>query len=189
MVSKANIDYESLEEVLTNNDCETTAVELQAILCGMLAASNKAQLKYWKTTLTEIMGDDLSMTKDTEDCINSLFEWTDFQMNEQDSLAPTLLPGDAYPAIDQLEAIVDWCQGFLLGFGLQTGNQTIENPDVKESLMDIADISQLELVAEEDESTQEALFTLIEHIRVAVQIIHWEMVLKNQVAPNNQTLH
>jgi len=194
MDSQENIDYERVEEVLADSECETSAAELQAILCGMLAAGLKPDDKAWLTLLIDIVNDGRELTSAAKELIRHLFNWTHRQMNQQDSLAPTLLPDDSYPAIDQLQALAEWCQGFLLGFGLQMGNQTIHTPEIKESLTDLAEISQLQLEAEENEETRMALFTLTEHIKVAVQVIYWEVVVEKtarttQAKPNKQTFH
>jgi yecA family protein len=194
MESAKNIDYEQVEEVLAEAEFEASASELQAILCGMLAAGINLNDKNWLTTIVDIANDGRSISEEAETTIQSIFTWTHHQMNQHDSLAPTLLPDDSYPAVDQLESVAVWCQGFLLGFGLQTGNSDVSNPEVKESLTDLADISQLELEAEENEETQTALFTLIEHIKVAVQLIYWEMVLKKtagagQASSAGKTIH
>jgi uncharacterized protein len=187
MESVENIDYEQVEEVLAEAECEASASELQAILCGMLAAGINLNDKNWLSTVIDIANDGKEFNDQAQSTIRSIFSWTHHQMNQHDSLAPTLLPDDSYPAVDQLESVAVWCQGFLLGFGLQTANSDITNPEVKESLTDLADISQLELEAEENEETQTALFTLIEHIKVAVQLIYWEMVLKKTAGLSEPT--
>ena len=100
---------------------------------------------------------------------------------QQDMLAPLLLPDDEYPLIDRLEALSLWCQGFLLGFGLQFGDQSIDNSEITESLQDISDISQLEVSADEGEDAQIALVTVMEHIKVAVKVIYLELVIKKEL--------
>jgi len=183
----ADFDYEAIEGVLADADCDASAAEIQAFFCGMLAGGLKSQDKSWRTALVDMVNEGQSFSDEAWDLLTLLFQWTAGQMAEHDSLAPVLLPDDSYPAIDQLEGLVDWSQGFLLGFGLQTGNQSIDNSEVKESLTDLAEICRLELEAEENEETQEALMTLVEHVKVAVQIIHWEMVAKNTHTSAAQT--
>ncbi len=194
MNSPENIDYEQIEEILAETECETSAAELQAILCGMLAAGIPLNDKSWFKTVNDIANDGREISSLAESKIRELFVWTHQQMNELDSLSILLLPDDSYPSVDQLEAIADWCQGFLLGFGLQMGNKDISNPEVKESLADLAEISHIELDAEENEETQAALITLIEHLKVAVKLIYWEIVLKNMLKVDdedseNKTIH
>lgn len=196
MDSRDNIDYELVEEVLAEAECETTAAELQAILCGVLAAGVKPEDKTWLSAVIDIIKESGEPLVEVQDLIKTLYDWSHFQMYQHDSLAPTLLPDDKYPVIDQLEAIANWCQGFLLGFGLEAGRGNIDSHEVREALTDIAEISQIELEADESEETQVALVTLIEHIKVAVKVIFWEVVMKNtadtppdQASQDNQTLH
>jgi len=172
------VDYEQVEEILADADCETSAAELQAMLCGLLAAGVDAKNNSWLSTVAPLIAGDQPLTEAVKTLSKQLFGWSSSQISQQDALAPMLLPDDSYPAIDQLEALAEWCEGFLLGFGLQTSNQTIDNHEVREALTDIAEISQLDSNAEENDETQSALFTLVEHIKVAVQVIYWEMVMK-----------
>jgi len=172
------LDYEQVEEILADAECETSAAELQAMLCGLLAAGVDAKNSRWLSTVAPLIAGDRPLTDALTSLSKQLFGWSLSQISQQDALAPMLLPDDSYPAIDQLEALAEWCEGFLLGFGLQTSNQTIDNHEVREALTDIAEISQLDSNAEENDETQSALFTLVEHIKVAVQVIYWEMVMK-----------
>ncbi|MCW8879782.1 MAG: UPF0149 family protein [Kangiellaceae bacterium] len=193
MESINDFDYENVEEILAEAEVETTASELQAAICGMIAAGLKPNDRGWRDTIFDLINDGREVPIEVKQVIEELAEWTDKNINEQDSLAPTLLPDDGYPAVDQLEAIAVWCQGFLLGFGLQTSNDSVENPEVREGLNDLAEISQLELEAEDNEETRHAIFSFIEHIRVVVQVIHWELVVKHQasanISPGNDTVH
>lgn len=189
-----DIDYEQVEEALAEDECETCAAELQGVICGLLTAGLSPQKSGWQITLAEMLNQGQDFSLQSKSSIDTVFAWTHQQMSQVDSLAPTLLPDDSYPVIDQLEALSKWCQGFLLGFGLQNGEKTIESQDVVESLNDIVEISQLNLETDENEENQTALFTLIEHIKVAVQVIYLEMVVKNSPsaplnAPLDQPLH
>ncbi len=194
MDSTENIAYDSAEEVLAEADCETRAAELQAIICGMLSAGLKVSTSDWQQVLVDVINEGRAFSKELQDLVLNMASWTSHEMTHQEALAPLLLPDDSYPAVDQVEAIAQWCQGFLLGFGLQLGDQPIESEEVKESLTDIADISQLEIAAEENEETRTALFTISEHIKVAVQVVYCEVVLKTSVIKpsaltNSETLH
>ncbi|WP_196139842.1 UPF0149 family protein [Aliikangiella sp. G2MR2-5] len=194
MEPRKDLNYEKVEEILAEADLELTAAELQATLCGMISAGLKLSDEGWQDSIAVLVREDGQVPENIQRLINDLAHWTEAEMQHHDLLAPTLLPDEDYPAVDQLEAITLWCQGFLLGFGLQTGDNPIENTDVREAIADLADISQLMIEADDDEETQEALFTVAEHIRVAVQVIYWEIVMKSQAGetaetPKNETIH
>ncbi len=186
-----DFDYEFVEGVLADADCEVSAAEIQAILCGLLSAGFNESDKSWIGILEDMVNNGQSLGEQAVQVIGQLLVWTNQQLGEQESLCPLFLPDDSFAAIDQLEALIVWSEGFLLGFGLQVRNQPVKNREVNESLMDLAEISNLELEAEDNEETQEALFTLIEHIKVAVQLVYWEMVIKHNAdsIPENTTVH
>lgn len=191
---ETDIEYERVEELLAEDEIESSASELQGILAGMVSAGLDLKANGWPDLIAEMITDTGEVSAEVNQIVLALAAWTSSEMNESDTLAPMLLPDDNYPAIDQLESIILWCQGFLLGFGLQMGDKPIENEDIKEALTDLADISQLALEADDDEETLSALSTVTEHVRVAVQVIHWEIVVKSQAsvaetAPENETLH
>ena len=189
-----NFDYESVEEVLAEAEIEACASELQGMLCGMITGGLKLNEVDWTKILYEMISESGQVSSEVSGIVDALSEWTDKEMNDSDSLAPLLLPDDNYPTVDQLEAVIVWCQGFLLGFGLQIGDTSVDNDEVKEALTDLADISQLAVEADDDEETAGALSTVIEHIRVAVQVIFWEIVVKSRASvaestPSSETIH
>lgn len=176
--SESVLDYEDIESILADADCEASAAEVQGFFCGMISAGAKANENTWQDFFVDIVNDGHPMTEESANLLTALYRWTAEEIVQHETLAPVLLPDDGYPVVDQLEAIIEWSQGFLLGFGLQTDNQKVNNQEVSEALADLAEICRLEQEADESEESQEALVTLIEHMKVAVQIIHWEMVAK-----------
>lgn len=172
-------DYESIDGAMADADCDASAAEVQGIICGLIAGGYQDDSHAWIQSLEEMVNEGHQFPPQAQTVLRELFAWTAREMSQQESLAPVLLPDDNYPAVDRLEALIDWSQGFLLGFGLQSGNTPVDNAEVNEALSDLAEICHLELSAEEDEDTQQALMVLIEHIKVAVQVIHWETIAHN----------
>ena len=172
--------YDSFEESLADADCEISASEFQGILAGMISAGLKQGNSSWSSTVLQAVNDGHPLSSNAQEWLEKIFSDSLTAFAEQDVLAPILLPNDDYPLIDRLEAVSFWCQGYLLGFGLQLGKQSIDSSEVTEALHDVSEISQLELAADESEESQIALEILIEHIKVAVKVIHMELVIKQQ---------
>jgi len=172
--------YEIFDETLAEADCEVTASELQGIFAGMISAGLKNLCCQAKATLLEVINDGHTFPEETQNTINNLFFESLRAFRDEDSLPVIMLPGDDYPLIDRLEATTLWCQGYLLGFGLQLANTKMDNPEIKEALVDISEISQLELIADESDEAKMALETLLEHIKVAVKMIYLELVFKQE---------
>ena len=184
---ESSLDYEEIESILADAECDASAAEIQGFFCGMISAGAKEEENNWQSFFVDIINDGQPMTSESATLLAALYRWTAEEIVQHETLAPVLLPDDGYPVVDQLESIIEWCQGFLLGFGLQTDNQKVNNIEVSEALADLAEICRLEQDADESEESQEALVTLIEHIKVAVQIIHWEMVAKTASQSSNDS--
>jgi uncharacterized protein YgfB (UPF0149 family) len=172
--------YENFEDALSTSDCDINASEIQGVLAGMISVGLKTNDPHWSGTLLEIVNDGKVLTVEAQALLTEVFTETFDAFNEDDGLAPILVPNDQYPLIDRLEAISLWSQGYLLGFGLQQGKRAITSKEINEALLDISEISQLELSSDESEESQMALITLIEHIKVAVKVIYLELVMKDE---------
>ncbi len=84
-----------------------------------------------------------------------------------------LLPDDEQPAVQRSRALSEWCRGFVTGFYfLHRGTTPHERSEiVTEALADINDLAEASgTVGESD------LSELVEYLRVAVQLIHDEVV-------------
>lgn len=189
-----DFDYESVEESLVNAECETNASQLQAFLCGMLVAGLKKTDNSWITHLIEVANEGHPLPIETLEVVQKVFDWTALLLEQKEFITPMLFPDDTYPAIDQMEAIITWCEGFLLGFGLQTGSRRHHGKELNESLSDLTEITRLDMEVEDNEETEEALLTVKEHIKVAVQVIFCETDFTQKQSPvsnvvKNNTIH
>jgi len=186
--------YETFDDLLAEADCEINASEFQGILAGMISAGLKSTDKHWQSIIVEVANEGHALSKEVLEATQNVFAESQNAFTQQDMLAPILLPDDTYPLIDRLEALSFWCHGFLLGFGLQFGDQSIDSSEIAESLQDISEISQLELSTDESEESQIALVTVTEHIKVAVKVIYLELVIKKELndatsVDGNDTYH
>jgi len=177
-----NLDelHETFDEILAEADCEVTASELQGLFAGMVSVGLKSLCCQAKANLLEVTNDGHPFDEETQNAINQLFVESLRAFKEEDSLPIIMLPNDDYPMIDRLEAASLWCQGYLLGFGLQLGDTKLNNDEIEEVLKDISEISQLALVADDSDEANMALETILEHIKVAVKMIYLELVFKQE---------
>lgn len=177
--------YQTFEDILAEADCELSASEFQGIIAGMISAGLKPTDTGWLSLIVEVANNDHSLPDEALKAAQKLFAESQQAFIGQDVLAPILLPDEEYPLIDRVEAMTFWSQGYLLGFGLQHGNGGIDSVEIRESLQDISDISQLEISTDDSEESQMALETLIEHIKVAVKVIYMELVTKKEITSVN----
>ncbi len=170
--------YEKFDEILADADCEMRVSEYQGLLSGLMTAglSNIGSQQF--SILSQLAHDDKPLTPDLKSQITQLFDRSLQALSDDQQLTPILIPDDSYPIIDRLEAIGLWCQGFLLGFGLQAGQQNKLAAEINEALQDISQIANIDIQSDNSETSQAAFETLLEHLKVAVKIIYLEQVIK-----------
>ena len=168
--------YDQFEELLAEADCEITAAEFQGILSGMISAGLQRSNLSWLEQINALINENNGFSNELSQFAKMLVEETHQAFADDDLLAPILIPDDSYPMVDRLESLSFWSQGFLLGFGLQFGDKKALQKEIKESLTDIAEISQVSIENDDNEESKMSLETLIEHIKVAVKMIYMELV-------------
>lgn len=179
--------YESFEEKLTQEGCHISASELQGAIAGMISTGLQPQDRHWHCNLLAAINDAQPFSDPAQQMLQQVLMKSHNSFAEQDSLAPILLPNEGYPLIDRLESVSLWCQGYLLGFGLQSGKDKIANAEVAEAISDLSEISRLELDSNDSQDSNMAMMTLVEHIKVAVKVIYLELVQKQQVMQELQS--
>lgn len=169
------VDFEQLSELLRNYGALQSASELHGFLVGELATGVRLSRAEWLRTANEQA--DLSRNPDevAGDLLYALYLQTLAALSGDELAFQLLLPDDESPLLDRVEALGQWCQGFLLGFGL-AGKSTTDNAELAESLRDLAAIAQVG--ASEDEAAQDSsesdLFAISEYVRLTVIDIFWQ---------------
>ena len=82
-----------------------------------------------------------SFSKEVDEAFKSLFDNTCQQLVASDFALVLCLPEDSAPINDRGQALLNWVQGFMLGFGLHQDDLTGCSGDVKEALEDFAEIA------------------------------------------------
>jgi uncharacterized protein YgfB (UPF0149 family) len=94
-----------------------------------------------------------------------------------------LLPDANNPLIDRMEALAQWCDGFISTLGLVNAIVEIDEEDAN-LLTDLANVSQLDPHSAEPGDSGEADFeTLVEHTRMACRYFY------ERFAPPSGAIH
>ena len=108
---------------------------------------------------------------------------------------PIQLPDDDEELFVRVQALAEWSQGFLVGFGTGVKANELEfSEEAQELLRDLVEISKLgpdrDQVPEEEDEV--ALNELEEYVRTAVMMLYSEFALKTASARSQnqpETLH
>lgn len=185
-------DYDQINDALRGAPCELNAAEFHGQLCGLLCTCDRLELADWlMVSLPE--SDPASLSATAHELFQVLLDHSQNAMGSEDFGFQLLLPDDTAGLAARLEALANWCQGFLFGIS-HAGVSDIqalpgELPEIVEDLINISRAEDFELEdAEEDEA---AYMELMEYVRVGVQLFHEELHGQpdNNAAPPDAQIH
>ncbi len=138
---------------------------LHGSLCGFLCAGHPLGGD-WLRQLALDPVDTAAAAADTT--LAGLLDASRTQLDDPALGFALLLPEEPLEA--RAEALLDWCRGFLGGFGLGAGRALSEEGE--EALDDLGRIAATSLSFEDPQSDAESLEELVEFVRVAVLLLH-----------------
>jgi len=152
------------------------AAEAHGCLCGALCASHDYSFGNWFEELTDDGVEATDATHAARDLMQVLYKETVRALRGDDMEFTPLLPDDDAPLSRRADALAQWCQGFLYGFGSAAGKQRQLPPDVDEVIRDLTQISRAGAgEGEPTDDDEEDYAEIVEFVRVGVQSIHDEL--------------
>lgn len=194
-------DYEELGRVLGEAELSTGPSEAQGLICGVLcSAGNEQAGASWVPILLSEQGDRIesggsdALKQATRSLIavhHNLLE----SMHDKDFALRLMLPGEEMPVSTRLEALSDWCSGFLMGLVAggagDIGKLPPDSAEIARDMLKITEVVNMEEVGEEEE---ESLMQLEEYVRVGALAIYDELHAdtsdsSTDGAPEGETRH
>ena len=167
-------DYDVMDSLLVRVEAEAYAAECHGFLCAQICVTGNADETLWKDFL-DIQGNDDDLVRICYDEVNQLVLDTIEQMHSAEFGLQLLLPDDETSIALRVEALVNWCHGFLNGFGVSEGeNQAGISSNCNEVLEDFAQICRLGLDGEDTED-ELSLVELMEYARMGAILIFEEL--------------
>mgnify|MGYP001181024884 FL=1 len=166
-------DYSEIVALLQNAGAEASPAELHGVVVGLVCGGVENRLHclldYLYPSGERNAGDDR---------LHNLLAGLDRDAGrdlESGQLAfRLLLPDDDWDEYLRVEALAQWCEGFLHGLG--RGQLAADKPlpdDVRELLNDFAEITRADPDSAGDEDEADAALTeIVEYVRVGVQTIY-----------------
>ncbi|MFD1259887.1 UPF0149 family protein [Entomomonas asaccharolytica] len=178
--------YAGLAKLLTDAGHIITPAELQGILWGRTVAGASSQPSQVIPELSSFL-EEGEITEAIQQAITGLQEMVNKELTDGSVAVTLLMPIDDESLSDRLNALTEWSNGFLSGFGSVKQTAKLAK-EVLEILEDLASITQLDTnIAVEDEARSEGDYTeLVEFLRVAPLLVATELKSK---ASTEQTVH
>lgn len=171
--SASALDFDQLNHLLHRHGALQGAAELHGFLCGQLAAGRRLSRGEWLRAAGEQA--DLGQHPDevSGDVLYLVYSQTLKNLGSGELDFQPLLPADDAALADRVDALGQWCQGFLAGFGLAGGDQG--DTELNDTLRDFSAIAQVGMDDDEDaDSNEESFFSICEYVRLAAVDIFWQ---------------
>ena len=155
-----------IDAILVQYDAELTAAEAHGMASGLLAVNGKFSNENW---LNELLQNTQPVNNEHKVELLGLFDDTqDVLLDDEFEIELFLPEDDESNLIERVDALRQWCKGFLFGIGF-ANKATKFSQQTQEILKDVAEITKLDADIElEDEEAENDFMELTEYLRAAV---------------------
>jgi yecA family protein len=167
------VDYDQLNARIEAAGIVTGAAEAHGMFCGLLCGGAREPETLWLGYLLEEMDPQDLLVQECEQDLLAVGAETREAIEGLELVFPTLLPDDARPLAERVQALKAWCQGFLYGLGLTGTSDPNLSDEAAEALRDLAEIARADVELSRDAEEDESAYTeLHEFLWVAATLIH-----------------
>ncbi|HEX7814920.1 UPF0149 family protein [Dyella sp.] len=168
------IGHDELNDSCVRMRLGADAAELHGSLCGFLAGGGKIGRQSLLAVL-QLDGEGVQPGAQDQALLERLVKQCEAELDDPELGFEPLLPADDRPLPERAEALVDWCRGFLGGFGLAgTDAHASLSDEAKEILRDLGSIAGAELDFGEEGDDEDALIEVHEFVRVGAMLLFAE---------------
>jgi len=187
MTAPARVEYDDLDDLTHRLKLGTTPSELHGSLCGFLAGGGRVGRQPLLAVL-HLDGEVPSLAPADSTVLERLSRQASDQLADPDLGFEPMLPEDDRPLAERAEATVEWCRGFLGGFGLAGSDSHARlSEEAQEVLRDLGTIASSQLDFGSEDEDEDALIEVHEFVRVGAMLLHAECA--RDPAAGNDTLH
>ena len=178
------VSYQELQSALAGLESAVSAAEAHGCLCGALCAREGFSVAEW---LGELVAADAAPGSDAGAgaALGALHLETLEALRSQDFGFEPLLPDPESALAERVQALAEWCGGFLYGLGAGAGGVRLSTQgDLDEILEDLSEITRARIDPQESDEAGEAAFTeLHEFVRTGAQLAFDELAATRAARP------
>ncbi len=189
MTTENNLDFASVQAIVTTQSIKLHSSELHGVLTGLVCSGFPFESHEYLVMINDLFNNGEGLPAPVKGIVKQMFSEV-WQTILDDSYGFTLmLPDDDDSIVERSNALGAWVQGFNLGFGLQHKDSPVVSEDVKEVLADFAEIANLSEEVEEDEATEQAYFEISEYVRISALLCFTELGSPPEQNTEVETVH
>ncbi|MEH6491422.1 UPF0149 family protein [Halopseudomonas sp.] len=169
----AVFDYDRYAQLCSDVGAVGRPAELHGHLVGRLSAGARLDHTTWLSVAQELLDGSGSLAEAGKVALIQLYDASLAELTGSGFDLTLVLPDDAATIDHRTEALGQWCEGFLAGFGLveRTGELSEEADSV---LRDFVAISQVQTDLDESEANEVDFMEVMEYVRMAVLMVFSE---------------
>jgi yecA family protein len=175
-VSPPNLDELSSALQRLRTDCSGS--ELHGVMTGLLAGGARLNRQALIKALESHSEADQAFDNEIIASLWQLQLQTLEDLQASELIFTPLLPDDDAALNARVQALADWCQGFLVGFGtaVRPNDARLHEESVKETLQDVVHVANVDPTAQENDDGDEGAYAeLFEFVRMAAIHLFEEM--------------
>src|SRR5690554_3290071 len=134
-ISTLTVQFDELANSLLPLGTLNSPSELQGLLCGKLCGGAELTEVNWLLDAVEFLDFTQAPDESIRDLLSRLYHATRAQLRSDFALQ-LMLPDDDTEMVQRLDALSQWCHGFLTGFGSAGAKQELSE-DARETLEDL----------------------------------------------------
>ena len=181
------LDYDEHKSLLFNLNTDDTLSSAHGILCGFACVKPEIQLDDWLGEVLVSIDLNNINEKVAHETLAKIFNETLSGLSDP-TLNFSLLIADEQARLgEQADTLIQWCQGFLVGLGLQ--KISTHDEEVLEMIKDFSEISKLDTSLIEDDQNAQDLAEIVEFVRMGVLFIQESLQPSKQDYISPETLH
>lgn len=154
---------------LQRSDLLVNPADVHGVICGLLCGGVKLDNKAWLVPFEQIINEGLGIPESLEAILADIYNASEAALKDITLGFELLLPDMDQPLEERMEALAEWTQGFLGGFGMVHSVSTVASDDVKELIADFVSISQMDIDNDDDDDSNEAeesFYEIVEYVRM-----------------------
>lgn len=181
--------FAQITEILEEAELFTSTSEVHGILSGFICGGIDLDSKSWLIHFSDVVNEGMGLSSQAKSLANAIHSQIVNQVTDDGLGFSLLLPDDDKPLDDRCEAMSQWAQGFLVGFGMVQPALNQATQEIQELIKDIRDISQVSLdFEEESEEFEIAYAEIVEYLRVGAMLCFNHFSRKPNI-PTSKTIH
>lgn len=163
--------YTAFTALLAEAALPISPAELHGHLLGRVCAGAGFDQGEWQLAAAELLGGEPS--ERLQAALGGLLGMVEQDFRSGEMAVVLMLPNDDAPLAERAQAVGQWCQGFLAGFGLALRQPSLSD-EADEVLQDIAAIAQVQGQLEDSEDGESDYMEVQEYLRVAPLLLFSE---------------